>query len=94
MTSIISPTIDYFVNLTFGFHENLNYKKEIHQWSCAADLTLYKAITEQKILFRSLIGLNPDYDSAIGRILSTKPLPSPKAVFTEINHEKEVGRRL
>ena len=45
-------------------------------------------VTQQKRIFKFLLGLNPNLDEVRGRILGTKPLPSIRAVFSEVRREE------
>lgn len=58
------------------------------QWTCNKDEKLYRSIVENKRVFKFLMGLNRDLDDVRGRVLSTKPLPSLRAAFSEVRQEE------
>nr|GMD96260.1 uncharacterized protein At1g01500 [Ipomoea batatas] len=60
----------------------------VYSWTCPADSTLYKNIVEQKRTFRFLLGLNKDLDQVRGRIMSIRPFPSIRKVFSEVRREE------
>lgn len=51
-------------------------------------MTLYKHLVETKRVFKFLSGLNKDLDEVRGRVLSLKPLPSIREVFSTVRHEE------
>nr|GMD69793.1 Retrovirus-related Pol polyprotein from transposon RE1 [Ipomoea batatas] len=61
---------------------------EVYSWTCPADSTLYKNIVEQKRTFRFLLGLNKDLDQVRGRIMSIRPFPPIRKVFSEVRREE------
>ncbi|KAL4378943.1 hypothetical protein GQ457_02G009710 [Hibiscus cannabinus] len=61
---------------------------ESSDWTNAADAALYKKKVDQKRIFQFLNGLHKGLDDVKGRILSTKPLPSVREVFSEVRREE------
>ncbi|KZV35236.1 hypothetical protein F511_09469 [Dorcoceras hygrometricum] len=64
----------YFTKLTQLWRQ-LDMFEQFY-WRCPQDEQRYKAIIEQRRLFKFLLGLNNDLDDVRGRILGTKPLSS------------------
>ena len=78
--------IDYFNVLVELWHEiDLFYTIN---WECYADSTKYSKMIEKNCVFDFLHGLNHDLDEVKGRILGTKPLPSLREVFVEVQREE------
>lgn len=61
---------------------------EDYQWTCKQDNQLFRSIKDTRRIFGFLSGLHKDYDAVRGRVLSTKPLPSINAVFSEVRQEE------
>ena len=61
-------------------------------WDCAGDSVRFKQRVEDERVFEFLAGLNHELDDVRGRILSHKPLPSTREVFSEVRREEK--RRL
>lgn len=61
---------------------------ESHDWKCNKDEKLYRSIVENKRVFKFLMGLNKCLDDVRSRILSTKPIPTVRAAFSEVRHEE------
>ncbi|XP_024038874.1 uncharacterized protein LOC127898956 [Citrus sinensis] len=58
------------------------------QWDCSSDSVRYKKMLENDRVYVFLAGLNRDLDEVRGRILSRKPLPSIREVFSEVRREE------
>ncbi|KAH9722152.1 retrovirus-related pol polyprotein from transposon RE1 [Citrus sinensis] len=58
------------------------------QWDCSSDSVRYKKMLENDRVYVFLAGLNRDLDEVRGRILSRKPLPSIREVFSEVRSEE------
>jgi hypothetical protein len=80
-------SVTQFFNQLTKAWQQLDMFEEL-AWKNADDATLYKSVIEQKRVFKFLMGLNPALDDVRGRVLSTKPLPSLKAIFSIIKHEE------
>lgn len=61
---------------------------ELYQWGCSVDGLLYKKIKEEKRIFGFLSDLHKDLDAVRGKVLSTKPLLTINAVFSEVGQEE------
>ncbi|XP_073311360.1 uncharacterized protein [Primulina huaijiensis] len=61
---------------------------DTQKWTCPEDGKLYRQIVETKRVFKFLSGLNKELDEARGRVISIKPLPSLREVFSVIRHEE------
>lgn len=61
---------------------------EAHEWKCPEDSLYFKKFFEKKRIFKFLMGLDQSLDEVRGRILSTKPLPSLREVFSEVRREE------
>ncbi|XP_052182681.1 uncharacterized protein LOC127795193 [Diospyros lotus] len=77
---------DYFNALTHQWQQ-LDILEE-KSWKCLEDSQQYKKIVEKDRVYQFLLGLNKDLDDVRGRILSIKPLPSVKEVFSEVRREE------
>ncbi|KAL4282295.1 hypothetical protein GQ457_03G025720 [Hibiscus cannabinus] len=64
---------------------------ENNDWSTPNDALLYQTLITKRRIFRFLHGLNREFDSLRGRVLSTSPLPSLREVFSMV--KKEESRR-
>ena len=58
------------------------------EWDCASDIIKYQKIVEKERIFTFLVELNKNLDEVLGRILSTKPLPSLREACSEVQREK------
>ncbi|KAL5799510.1 hypothetical protein ACOSQ3_032586 [Xanthoceras sorbifolium] len=64
---------------------------EKYSWDTTSDLKLYKKIIENKPVYKFCLSLNLSLDAVRGRIFNTKPLPSLREAFSEV--QKEESRR-
>lgn len=48
----------------------------------------YRSVVEKKQILKFLLGINHSLDEVRGRLLGTKPLPSLRAMFSEVRHEE------
>ena len=58
------------------------------QWNCPYDNRQYRQILEKERIYTFLLGLNKDLDEVRERILSIKPLPNVREVFSEVQREE------
>ncbi|KAG6506979.1 hypothetical protein ZIOFF_032313 [Zingiber officinale] len=65
---------------------------EFHEWKCTEDATYFKKIIETKRVFKFLRGLDKSLDDVRDRILSMKPHPNLREVFSEVRHEESRTR--
>ncbi|KAF7801875.1 Retrovirus-related Pol polyprotein from transposon TNT 1-94 [Senna tora] len=61
---------------------------ETYAWSCTADALNFKKITEQKRLYKFLMGLTESFEEVRSRILGRNPLPSLKEAFSGVRCEE------
>ncbi|KAF7814546.1 Retrovirus-related Pol polyprotein from transposon RE1 [Senna tora] len=61
---------------------------ETYAWSCTADALNFKKITEQKRLYKFLMGLTDSFEEVRSRILGRNTLPSLKEAFSEVRCEE------
>ena len=81
-----SPVTDYF-NMLTRYWQQLDMLEDV-TWRCPDDGKQYKQIQEKERIYKFLLGLNRDLDEVQGRILSIKPLPSVREVFSEVRREE------
>lgn len=86
-----SSVTDYF-NMLIRYWQQLDMLEDV-TWKCPDDGKQYKQIQEKERIYKFLLGLNRDLDEVRGRILSTKPLPSVREVFSEVRRE-EIRRKV
>ena len=61
---------------------------ECSEWKCTEDAATYQKLVEKERIYKFLLGLNKSLDEVRGRILSKKPLPSLREVFSTVRHEE------
>ena len=81
-----SSVTDYF-NTIVSYWQQLDVLEDVI-WSCSNDGRQYKQIQEKERVYNFLLGLNRDLDEIRGRILSIKPLPNVREVFSEVQREE------
>nr|CAN83808.1 hypothetical protein VITISV_026963 [Vitis vinifera] len=72
--------IQLLPNILISLHELV--------WKCPEDGLLYKKVIEKEHIYKFLLGLNKNLDEVRGRVLSIKPLPSVREVFSKIRREE------
>ncbi|GAV58382.1 UBN2_3 domain-containing protein [Cephalotus follicularis] len=77
---------DYFNALT-RYWQQLDMLEDI-KWHCPEDTQQYNKILEKERIYKFLLGLNKELDEVRGRILSIKPLPSVREVFSVVRREE------
>ena len=80
------PVTDHF-NTLVRYWQQLDVLEDV-TWSCSNDGKQYKQIQEKERVYKFLLGLNRDLDEVRGRILSIKPLPNVREVFSEVRREE------
>ncbi|KAL4388179.1 hypothetical protein GQ457_09G023630 [Hibiscus cannabinus] len=80
------PLGQYFGQLTKCWQHIDLY--EVPEWKCPDDAKVYGTLKNQKRVFQFLSGLSDDLDAVRGRILATKPLPSVREAFSEVQREE------
>ncbi|RVX10421.1 Retrovirus-related Pol polyprotein from transposon TNT 1-94 [Vitis vinifera] len=81
-----STVIEYF-NILTRYWQQLDIYEEL-VWKCPEDGLLYKKVIEKERIYKFLLGLNKNLDEVRGRVVSIKPLPSVREVFSEIRREE------
>ncbi|GAV89710.1 UBN2_3 domain-containing protein, partial [Cephalotus follicularis] len=84
-------TITYYFNALTRYWQQLDMLEDI-KWHCPEDTQQYKKIVEKERIYKFLLGLNKELDEVRGRILSIKPLPSVREVFSEVRREESRGK--
>ena len=73
---------EYYTEM-LGFWQDLdlNYEEE---WECTGDSVRFKKKMENERVFKFLAGLNCELDDVRSRVLSRRPLPSIREVFSKV----------
>lgn len=79
--------VNQYYNSLTKFWQKLDLL-ENYSWSCPADAANFKKITEQKRLYKFLLGLSDMFEEVRSRILGRTTLPSLKEAFSEIRREE------
>lgn len=85
-----STVNEYFSSLTHLWPQ-LDLTKNL-AWTCTTDEKLFSSIVENKRVFQFLMGLNKSHDDVRSCVLSTKPLPTLRAAFSEVQQEESRRR--
>ncbi|KAL5736785.1 hypothetical protein ACOSP7_031220 [Xanthoceras sorbifolium] len=80
-------TMTQYFNTLNRHWQQLDVFEEL-EWKCTEDSIKYKKVVENERIFKCLLGLNKNLDKVRGRVLSTKPLPSIREAFSEVQREK------
>ncbi|RVW71223.1 Retrovirus-related Pol polyprotein from transposon TNT 1-94 [Vitis vinifera] len=80
-------TVTEYFNILTRYWQQLDIYEEL-VWKCPEDGLLYKKVIEKERIYKFLLGLNKNLDEVRGRVLSIKPLPSVREVFSEIRREE------
>ncbi|RVX00497.1 hypothetical protein CK203_036922 [Vitis vinifera] len=80
-------TVTEYFNILTRYWQQLDIYEEL-VWKCPEDGLLYKKVIEKEHIYKFLLGLNKNLDEVRGRVLSIKPLPSVREVFSEIRREE------
>ncbi|RVW89522.1 hypothetical protein CK203_043570 [Vitis vinifera] len=80
-------TVTEYFNILTRYWQQLDIYEEL-VWKCPEDGLLYKKVIEKERIYKFLLGLNKNLDEVHGRVLSIKPLPSVREVFSEIRREE------
>ncbi|KAL6311476.1 hypothetical protein AAG906_012064 [Vitis piasezkii] len=80
-------TVTKYFNILTRYWQQLDIYEEL-VWKCPEDGFLYKKVIEKECIYKFLLGLNKNLDEVHGRVLSIKPLPSDREVFSEIHREE------
>ena len=78
---------DYYTEMLSLWQElDLSFEEA---WGCTGDSARYNKKLEYERVFEFLAGLNHELDEVRGRILSRRPLPSTREVFSEVRREEQ-----
>ena len=80
-------TVTQYFNALTKRWQQLDVFEKI-EWSCSEDAVKYRKIVEKERIYKFLLGLNKDLDEVRGRILSQKPVPPIREVFSEVRREE------
>ncbi|RVW69144.1 hypothetical protein CK203_063084 [Vitis vinifera] len=80
-------TVTEYFNILTRYWQQLDIYEEL-VWKCPEDGLLYKKVIEKERIYKFLLGLNKNLDEVRARVLSIKPLPSVREVFSEIRREE------
>ena len=73
---------EYYIEMV-GLWQDLNLSCE-EEWECTGDSVRFKKKMENKRVFKFLAGLNCELDNVRSRVLSRRPLPSIREVFSKV----------
>lgn len=85
-----SSVTTYFTTLTRLWQQLDLF--EVYIWKCPDNEKSYRAIIEQKRVFKFLMGLHSHLDDVCDRILGTQPLPSLRSAFSAVRLEESRRR--
>ncbi|RVW51120.1 hypothetical protein CK203_078125 [Vitis vinifera] len=81
---------EYYTEMLGLWQElDLSCKEE---WECTGDSVRFKKKMENERVFEFLAGLNRELDDVRSRVLSRRPLPSIREVFSEVRREESRRR--
>lgn len=80
-------TVTNYFNTLNRYWQQLDVFEEV-TWHCANDNQQYRKIMENEGIYQFLLGLNKNFDDVRGRIMSIKPLPNIREVFSEVKREE------
>ncbi|KAL6317167.1 hypothetical protein AAG906_029919 [Vitis piasezkii] len=81
---------EYYTEMLGLWQElDLSYDEE---WECTGDSVRFKKKMENERVFEFLAGLNRELDDVRSRVLSRRPLPSIREVFSEVRREESRRR--
>ena len=79
-------TTDY-CNILTRYWQQLDMLEDI-KWNSSNESKQYRQIQENERISKFILGLNKELDEVRGRILSIKPLPSVREVFSEVRRRR------
>ena len=77
---------EYYTEM-LGLWQDLDLSCE-EEWECTGDSVLFKKKMENERVFKFLAGLNRKLDNVRSKVLSRRPLPSIREVFSEVRREE------
>ncbi|RVW39497.1 hypothetical protein CK203_085970 [Vitis vinifera] len=81
---------EYYTEM-LGMWQELDLSCE-EEWECTGDSVRFKKKMENERVFEFLAGLNRELDDVRSRVLSRRPLPSIREVFSEVRREESRRR--
>ncbi|RVX09169.1 hypothetical protein CK203_013737 [Vitis vinifera] len=81
---------EYYTEM-LGLWQELDLSCE-EEWECTGDSVRFKKKMENERVFEFLAGLNRELDDVRSRVLSRRPLPSIREVFSEVRREESRRR--
>ena len=81
---------EYYTDM-LGLWQDLDLNCE-EEWECTGDNVRFKKKMENERVFEFLVGLNRKLDDLRSRVLSHRPLPSIREVFSKVRREESRRR--
>ncbi|RVW92978.1 hypothetical protein CK203_032776 [Vitis vinifera] len=81
---------EYYTDM-LGLWQDLDLNCE-EEWECTGDSVRFKKKMENERVFKFLAGLNCELDDVRSRVLSRRPLPSIREVFSKVRREESRRR--